>query len=233
MPLEFDAIVAAFGLHPDDDQPERHIGQVGGSRVSCIHIGMGPPATRAALVRMLDESAPRFDRVDHVMVAGICGGLDPVVPVGTVINPEMVVDHTSGDTYRHRPPGGHPVAGTLVTTETVTLDPYLSMRLFEQGCMAVDMETAAVAEVCEAKGLPWSVYRCIGDRIFDGLLDERVLAMTNPDGSGDQETMERLLADDPDLSAKLEQLAKDSTRAARLAAEAAVAGCLALDHEAG
>jgi hypothetical protein len=40
---------------------------------------------------------------------------------------------------------------------------------------------------------------------------------------------ERLIAADPDLAAKLEQLGRDATLAARLAAEAAVRGCIALD----
>ncbi len=229
MPLELDAIVAAFGLHPDGDGTGRFVGQVGRSAVTCTHIGMGPPATRAALTGILDGSGPGAEPVDHVMIVGICGGLDPAVPVGTLINPEVVIDHTSGHAYRHSPPTGDPVSGKLVTTEDVTLDPALSRQFFEQGCVAVDMETSAVAEVCETRGRPWSVYRCIGDRIFDGLLDERVLAMTNPDGSGDFEALNRLLAEHPDLAAKLDQLGQDATRAARLAAEAAVRGCRALD----
>ena len=229
MPLELDAIVAAFGLRPDSDRPGRYVGRVGGSLVTCTHVGMGPPATRRALTAMLDEKAPRFEPVDHVMIAGICGGLDPDVPVGTVINPEIVIDHASGRSYRHVPPGDTPVSGKLVTTEDVTLDRDLSHQFFEQGCIGVDMETSAVAEVCEARERPWSVYRCIGDRIVDGLLDERILAMTNPDGSGDLEAMNRLLADNPDLATKLEQLSRDSTRAAAMAAEAAVRACRALD----
>ena len=90
-------------------------------------------------------------------------------------------------------------------------------------------KSAPVAEVCEANGCPWSVYRCIGDRWFDGLLDQRILNVTNPDGSGDQDALGRLLAAEPDMAAKLQQLSRDTTLAARLAAEAAVRGCLALD----
>ncbi len=228
MPIEMDAIVAAFGLHPTSEGGDGgHVGQVGRSRITAVHIGMGPPATRAALSRLLADGAP----VDHVMVAGICGGLDPEVPVGTVINPEVIVDHSSGHAYRHDPPGHEPRSGKLVTTEQATLDPDLNRRFFDDGCIAVDMETSAVAEVCEARDRPWSAYRCIGDRIFDGLLDDRVLAMTNPDGSGNPEEMRRLLADDPGLADKLTQLAHDTTRAARLAAESAVRGCLALDDD--
>ena len=91
------------------------------------------------------------------------------------------------------------------------------------------MESSAVAEVCSAQGCAWSVYRCIGDRHFDGLLDERIVALTNPDGSGNLDELRRLMAEDPGLAGKLERLSHDSALAARLAAEAAVRGCLALD----
>jgi adenosylhomocysteine nucleosidase len=230
MPLEMEAIVTAFELRPADGSGSgRHVGQVGRSRVTAVHIGMGPPATRDALRPILETGAPVGGPVDHVMVAGICGGLDPDVPVGTLINPEVVVDHSTGHTYRHDPPGDAPRSGMLVTTEVATLDPELSRRFFADGCIAVDMETSAVAELCQAEARPWSAYRCIGDRIFDGLLDERVLAMTNPDGSGNPDELRRLLAEDPGLADKLTQLAHDTSNAARLAAEAAVRGCLALD----
>jgi nucleoside phosphorylase len=230
MPLEMDAIVAAFGLGPTSDaNGAPWTGRVGHSDVTAIHIGMGPPLTRAALVRVFDETQPGHLPVDHVMIAGICGGLDPDLEVGTLINPEILVEHTSGATYRHHPPGDAPLAGKLITTEGVSLDVDQSLRFFEDGCIAVDMESSAVAEVCEAQGCAWSVYRCIGDRHFDGLLDERIIALTNPDGSGDFAAIQRLMAAEPELAANLERLTHDSAMAARLAAEAAVRGCLALD----
>ncbi|HWW54357.1 MAG TPA: hypothetical protein VNY84_11340, partial [Acidimicrobiales bacterium] len=132
MPLEMEAIVAAFGLSPAGDQKGAPwAGQVGTSDVTAIHIGMGPPATRAATSRLLDETVPGHRPVDHVMIAGICGGLDPDLEVGTVLNPEVVVDHTSGASYRHSPPGGTPQRGKLITTEGVSLDTALSLRFFE------------------------------------------------------------------------------------------------------
>jgi adenosylhomocysteine nucleosidase len=228
MPLEMDAIVSAFGLSPTSDEPGAPwTGPVGESDVTAIHIGMGPPLTRAATARLFDGDAS--EAPDHVMNAGICGGLDPDLEVGTLLNPEVIVSHTTGASYRHTPPGREPQAGKLVTTEGVHFDPELSRRFFEDGCLGVDMESAAVAEVCEAHGCPWSIYRCIGDRYFDGLLDERVVALSNPDGSGNMEELSRLLAAEPDVAAKLDRLSQDTTRAARLAAEAAVRGCLALD----
>jgi adenosylhomocysteine nucleosidase len=227
MPLEMDAITTAFGLsRTSDAKGAPWTGRVGGSDVTALHIGMGPPLTRAAAARLFDGSGPA---PDHVMNAGICGGLDPDLPVGTLLNPEVVALHTTGVSYRHTPPGDAPQAGKLMTTEGVHFDAELSRRFFDDGCLAVDMESAAVAEVCEAHGCSWSLYRCIGDRYFDGLLDERVVAVTNPDGSGNLDELNRLLAEEPQLAANLEQLSRDTSLAARLAAEAAVRGCLALD----
>lgn len=228
MPLEMAALVTAFGLEPTVQVgPATATGRLDGVEVTALHIGMGPAGTREAVERLLDrELAGR--PVDHVMIAGICGGLDPSVDVGTLVHPELVIDHTTGAAYEHRPPGGEHCAGKLVTTEGVSLDPVLTRRFFEEGCVAVDMESSAVAEVCEARGRPWSVYRCIGDRPFDGLLDERIVALTNGDGSGRTEDIAALVAQDPAFAAKLERLAHDSSLAARRAAEAAVRGCRAL-----
>jgi adenosylhomocysteine nucleosidase len=163
-----------------------------------------------------------------MMIAGICGGLDPEVPVGTVVNPEWLVDHSSGRAWRNSPPTGEAVAGKLMTTEQVNLDPALCEGFLNDGCIAVDMESAAVAEVCDELGCEWSVYRCIGDRPVDGLLDERVVAATNPDGSPDMDKILELLAE-PGMAERLAQLGNDAAKAARLAAEAALRGCLALD----
>ena len=198
--------------------------------MTALHIGMGPPLTRVATTRLLDETTPDHVPVDHVMIAGICGGLDPALAVGTLVNPEVIIEYSSGATYRHTPPGDAPQAGKLMTTEGATLDHDLSRQFFALGCLGVDMESSAVAEVCEARGCAWSVYRCIGDRFVDGLLDPRIVAATNPDGSGNRAEITRLLTAEPQLAANLEQLSRDTSLAARLAAEAAVRGCLALDR---
>jgi len=229
MPLEMRAIVTAFGLEPAGEASKGSwAGRVGRLTVTAVHVGMGPASTRAATSRVLEETGPGHQPVAHVMVAGICGGLSPDLPVGTLLNPDVVVDHGSGLSYRHNPPGDLPRAGKLVTTEGVSLDPELCRRFLDDGCLGVDMESAAVAEVCEGRGCPWSVYRCIGDRPFDGLLDERIVAATRPDGSPDLAEIGRLLEADPGLATKLEQLGRDAALAARLAAEAAARACLLL-----
>lgn len=228
MPLEMDAVVTAFGLSRVNEADEPPFtGSVGTSDVTAIHIGMGPTLTRAATSKLFSGSFP--GPVDHVMISGICGGLDPDLPVGTLINPEFVIEFASGAVHRHTPPGDAPLAGKLVTTENASLDVDLSRRFFEDGCIGVDMETSAVAEICEAHTCSWSAYRCIGDRYFDGLLDRSIVDATNPDGSGNRAEIRRLIDSDPSLAGRLERLSRDTALAARLAAEAALRGCIALD----
>jgi adenosylhomocysteine nucleosidase len=225
MPLEMHAIVKAFGLAPFlYARLDRWFRCVVEAFASEMHIVLCTASTRGALTKLFESGTA----VDHVMIAGICGGLDPDLEVGTLINPETVVDHTTGASFVHTPPGDAPTAGKLVTTEGVSLDQALSRRFFAEGFIGVDMETSAVAEVCEARGCPWSVYRCIGDRHFDGLLDERVVALSNPDGSGRMHEIAALLEREPEIAERLARLSRDASNAARLAAEAAVRGCLAL-----
>jgi adenosylhomocysteine nucleosidase len=228
MPLEMDAIVRAFGLGPSGEQLEPWIGNVGDSAVTVVHTGMGPPLTRRILNRIFQEGVLGDRRVDHVVSAGICGGLDPAVEVGTLINPELVIDHSNGFAYRHEPPTGLAVSGNLMTTEGPTLDRQLSQTFLAQGCVGVDMESAAVAGVCDARGCSWSIYRCIGDRYFDGLLDPRVLALTNQDGSGNVNEIAKLMEAEPEVAKNLERLGRETANAARLAAQAALKGCMAL-----
>ncbi|MGH9029166.1 MAG: hypothetical protein ACRDV4_06075, partial [Acidimicrobiales bacterium] len=144
MPLEMQAIVEAFGLRPTaEDEGAPWSGAVGRSEVTAVHIGMGPALTRIALSRLFDEDSPGQVPIDHVMIAGICGGLSPDLEVGTLVNPEVVVEHASGSSYSHRPPGDAPRAGKLITTEQATLDVSLSRQFLADGCLAVDMESSA------------------------------------------------------------------------------------------
>ncbi len=190
---------------------------------------MGPERARAATHRVLDRAESGGRPVGHVLVVGVCGGLDPDLPVGTLLRPEVVVDHATGARYRHDPPGGGPTSGGIVTTVDVAFDDDLSRALAAQGFTGVDMESAAVAGACEARGCRWSVHRCISDRYVDRLLDPRIVALTDGDGTVDVDAVVRLLADEPELGPRLQRLARDAEAAARTAAEDALAACRALD----
>jgi nucleoside phosphorylase len=233
MPLELDAVVAAFGLHPSDAGGDSWTGRVGGSTVTALRTGMGPDRAREATERVLDRSATGGPPVDHVMVVGICGGLDPDLPVGTVLRPDTVVDHATGARFPHTPQGDGPTSGGIVTTDGVAFDDDLSRALAADGFTGVDMESSAVAGACEARGRTWTVHRCISDRWVDRLLDPRIVALTDTDGDVDIDAVVRLLEDDPELGPKLERLGRDAAEAARRAAGDALAACRALGRAAG
>ena len=75
------------------------------------------------------------------------------------------------------------------TTNGLTTDPDDLAALRAQGVVSLDMETAAIAEVCEARGIPWSVFRAISDRANDGSVDDEVFHLSNQDGTPNQEAI--------------------------------------------
>jgi len=220
---ELEAVVEAFALEPDGDG-DAYTGRLGEVRVTACGTGIGPELADQVTARVLDGLATGVVP-DHVMVVGICGGLDPWLEVGTFVNPEVVVDQRDGRAYVHRPPGDRARSGKLLTTPTLITDLDIVQGWRDEGFVAVDMETAAVAALCERAGVPWSAYRCISDRPSDGLIDDVILEMTRPDGSADLDVLRRRLDEDPGLSDRLERLYHDSTLATRVAAAAAVTAC--------
>ena len=180
-------------------------------------IGVGPGPARRATEALLDQVS-----VDHVVVVGVAGGVDPSLAVGDVVMPEVVVHRETGATYRHRPVDGRSTRGTLLTCTEPILDMAVIDALPEQGVVALDMETAAVAEVCERNGVPWSVFRAISDRPADGLVDADVAALARADGRPDLPAVARYLARRPWAVTRLARLGRDLGKATTAAARAAV-----------
>jgi adenosylhomocysteine nucleosidase len=174
-------------------------------------------ATRAAQ-RMLEH------RVDHVMVVGIAGGVDPdVLKIGEVIAPESVVRRATGRVLRPAVLGRTAAKGTLSCGDDLITDPATLSEMGAAGVIAVDMETAAIGEVCEDAGVAWSVYRSISDFAGEGLVDEALLTMMTPDGTSEADSVARFLEQYPERKQALEQLAHDMEAATEAAAAAAVA----------
>jgi nucleoside phosphorylase len=200
-----------------------HRGQAGEVEVIAMltNIGMGPGADAARRILEYD--------VDWVMVVGIAGGVDPdVVQIGDVIVPEVVVDRATGVTFEPAAgPDGGP-RGVLSCGDELIIDPGTLRGMAADGVIAVDMETAAVAAVCEDAGCRWSAFRSISDFAGGGLIDDELFAMTKPDGTADSGALDRYLQDHPDRIAVLTQLAQDMTVVTEAAAEAAIRCCATL-----
>jgi len=107
-----------------------------------------------------------------VVSAGVCGGLDPGLPAGALVCPELVLA-PGGATYRLPPSaprarvvaGAAPVhGGCLVTARELVATPEDKALLRRRtGAVAVDMESAVIVEAAVAAGLAWLVVRGVSD----------------------------------------------------------------------
>jgi nucleoside phosphorylase len=191
-------------------------GSLGRLEIVAGTTGIGTERAARAAERVL-AAAP----VDHLVVVGVAGGIGASVAVGDLVVPERVVDLASGREHRPAPLGASPPAGALATADGLR-GPAEIARLGEQGFVAIDMETAAIAAVCERRGCPWSVFRGISDRADDGSTDAAIFALAGPDGSPDLAAVCRLLITRPGRIPQLVRLGRGLSLATRAAADAAL-----------
>lgn len=201
-----------------------HVGAVGGAELVATTTGIGTRAARETAAWLLAELP-----VDHVIVVGIAGGVDAAQPIGALVVPEVVVDGATGREHRPVQLGDGPPRGRLVTADRLVTGLEEAAALAREGVVGLDMETAAVAAVCEARGCPWSVFRAISDRVTDGTTDAAVLALAGPDGAGDPWAVARYLALRPWRIVRLARLARGTRLAAETAAAAALHACARLE----
>jgi adenosylhomocysteine nucleosidase len=195
---------------------EWHVGEAGGQELvaSLAEIGTKPAA--AATERLLAA----FD-VDHVVVVGIAGSVDPNLAIGELVVPEVVIDEVSGREFVPHQLGDAPAKGGLSTSDELRYQDDVLRELIDRGVVAVDMETAAVAEVCVRHGVPWSVFRAISDRASDAaVVDDGIMGMVNSDGSPNVPGVARYLITRPHRIPHLVRLGRGSQAAARRAADA-------------
>ncbi len=186
------------------------MGTVGGHLVVGTVIGIGPERAEGATERLLH--AVSFSRV---VLAGVSGGVADALPIGQVVAPAEVVDQRGGERLVPSRPGVLDPEGVLVTCASLQVGPGVLGALRDEGVTAVDMETAGVGAVCDARGLPWTVYRAISDRLCDDLVDDSILALTRPDGTTDLAAVVRMVARHPGEIRRLAAIGKDTGAALR------------------
>jgi adenosylhomocysteine nucleosidase len=221
MPMELEPLRAKLDLRASTvGGVTVQSGTLGDRRVVAIVTGMGPDLATAGTTRLLDAVT-----VERVVVVGITGAVENDTPIGTLILPEVVVNGATGAEYRPAPLGGGVHAGTMWTTDTLITDQGDIARLRDRGVVSLDMETAAIAEMCEQRAIPWSVFRVISDRASDGSIDEEVFHLSNMDGSPNNEAIERCFAEHPERLEAMTGLAEGALLATDAAAEAAIRAC--------
>jgi adenosylhomocysteine nucleosidase len=219
MKPELKAVVKSFGLQPSPDDPVfSHTGSAGSWGVAALVTGMGP-----ALAREATRKALATGTFNHVMVIGIAGGLDPDLPVGSLMVPSRVQLYPEGPEFHAHPVPPRVAEGSLMTTDGLFDNEQVWQPILERGFGAVDMEAAGVAEVCEEAGVGWSVYRGISDRPDEHIVDQAVFGLSKPDGSADPVALAKYLARDPRRAKALAHLNQGMKDAASLAADAAYA----------
>lgn len=149
-----------------------------------VHVsGVGRARARAAATRLVET------RPSLVIAAGFCGALVPALRAGDVVRSPRVltVDHLVSDPAEKRRLGA-------------THD-------------AVDMESAAVEEVCAAAGVPFVAVRAVSDTVETALSPQLVTLLSGGNVSAWRACA--ALARRPVLLGEFLRLARDTKVAAR------------------
>ena len=200
-----------------------HEGTLEGRDVVAIVTGMGTALARDGISHLLDAVA-----VERVIVVGITGALEDVTPIGTLVVPEVVVDSATGSEHHPARLGAETPNGKMWTTDVLLTDLALLAQLRARDVISLDMETAAIADVCETRHIPWSVFRAISDRAIDGSVDEEVFRLSHQDGSPNGPAVARYFLRHPGRLPRMARLAKGARLASETAAVAAIRACSAL-----
>ncbi len=219
MPMELAPLRRRLSLRKTEPgPPPLYEGTLDGRPVTAITTGMGPELARRGVDRLFEAAD-----VGWVVVVGITGAVQEGMPVGTIVRPEEVVDGATGARFRPHPLGSGEHAGTMWTSDSLITDPARLGALSDQGVVSLDMETAAIGEACEARSVPWSVFRVISDRAHDGSVDEELFAMSNQDGSPNPRAVASYAVRHPNRLPRLARMGREVRGATHLAADCAVA----------
>ena len=171
--------------------------------------GVGTAAAARATARALGAGP-----VAHVFVVGVAGGIGAGSPVGALVVPERVLDVATGAVLRPTPFGDVAPRGLLATADGILAQATIA-ELAARGAVAIDMETAAVAAACEARGVPWSVFRGISDRADDGQTDDAIFGLLGADGRPDPGAVARFLLTKPHRIPQLVRLGRGTAARGR------------------
>ncbi len=219
MPMELTPLKKRLGLEKTRvGSLDLYRGTLGARPVVAIVTGMGTSLAAEKLALLLAAV-----EVERVVVVGITGAVENETPIGSLILPEVVVNGATGAEYRPHPLGHGQANGKMWTTDTLITDLGEIAGLRDDGVVSLDMETAAIAEVCEREGVPWSVFRTISDRATDGRVDEEVFRLSNQDGTPNAKAIAAYVAKHPGRLPAMARMAKEAKLATERAAEAAIA----------
>lgn len=154
-------VIVTFAVPQESSEFRRALrtagGRLGGEEIRVNHLGIGPASAASRFAPLLAET-PRL-----VICAGFAGALDPRLKAGDLVLADNFSTPALLDRAR-RFSGATTFIGPLVTVtapaETVEAKSALAR---ESGALALDMETAPIAEACRAAAVPLLAVRAISD----------------------------------------------------------------------
>lgn len=171
--------------------------------------GMGPLHAGRAVERAIEAWGPA-----RVMSIGVAGGLRAGLGVGDVIVPGEVVEAEGGRVWRPTAEGvamsGHRMVTGSAICGTAEAKRELAARWDAD---AVDMETATIARVCEARGVAWLSVRAISDD-HEHAVPAELGAMVREDGMPDLRAIAWWAMRRPARASALARLGRDTAKAA-------------------
>lgn len=207
-------LVRRFGLTPMTEH--EHAGVLYEARGGRAHhraelvvlvTGVGPDRAGDAAGRLLDRRPVR-----QVVIAGLCGALHPLLRVGELVWPDVLVDGATHQLY-HRPLA-HPRTGRHISVDRLVATPQDKAAIHHRHQVdSVDMESAAIAAACEERAVSWICARAVGDTA-EQTLPASVDELVDDRGYARPWRAARRLAASPARLYSLAQLARRSTRAA-------------------
>ncbi len=222
MPIEMTALKRRLSLKKSvAGSPEVYASSLRDRPVVAIVTGIGTALAADAVERLLEAI-----EIQHVVVVGITGAVSSDTPIGALVLPLAVVNGATGVEYRPTHLGGGNPSGKMWTSDELITNLDVISRLRASGVIALDMETAAIAEICDRRDIPWSVFRVVSDQATEASLDEDVFQLINRDGSFNFKMIGTFLLKHPHRLPALARMAKDAKLAADRAAAAAIDAAL-------
>lgn len=157
-------------------------GLCGPKLVTLIVAGPGRVASRRGAELLLAGHRPRW-----ILSAGFAGALDPTLGRNQIIRPHEILDLEDRLTRVESCPGDPdegppPLTGRLLTVDSIVRTAAEKAELRERtGAVAVDMETAAVAQLCAERSVRFLSLRIISDTA-DVDLPPEIASILGPTG---------------------------------------------------
>jgi len=217
MPMELAALRRRMsGARPFPALGGRAVtGRLAGVDVVATTVGVGTRRAAETAERLLQTVS-----VPLVVVVGIAGATAPHLQIADVVVPESAIHGPGGTSHT----SSTSVAaldrkGAIHTHDELLVDIDAVRALHRQGVVAVDMETGAIAAVCERHGVEWTAFRAVSDTV-DSPPDKDVMTMLNSDGSLAVGGAVRFIIRKPYRIPHLVMLARNSAKACNAAAAA-------------